>query len=226
MKRLRLHRRRPRDEMLAPWVAGAVILGGWGLAARFIGPERLSAPASGSGSAIVAPALPTATSQPTPPGGPEGDDPDTSPDLAALRERNLIIPVAGVDRAALVPSFSDDRGGRRVHEALDVLAPRGTPVVATDGGTIVKLFHSVRGGTTIYQFDPTGSFCYYYAHLDGYEPGLGEGDAVERGDTIGYVGTTGNAPPDTPHLHFAIFRLGPERHWWEGEPIDPYVVLR
>ena len=84
----------------------------------------------------------------------------------------------------------------------------------------------MRGGTTIYQFDPTGSFCYYYAHLDAYEPGLGEGDTVERGETIGYVGTTGNAPPGTPHLHFAIFRLGPERQWWEGVPIDPYLVLQ
>ena len=82
------------------------------------------------------------------------------------------------------------------------------------------------GGTTIYQFDLTGAFCYYYAHLDAYEPGLAEGDTVERGEIIGYVGTTGNAPPATPHLHFAITRLGPERQWWEGVAIDPYLVLR
>jgi murein DD-endopeptidase MepM/ murein hydrolase activator NlpD len=126
----------------------------------------------------------------------------------------------------LISSFSDARGSSRVHEALDILSPRGTPVVAAEAGTIVKLFESARGGTTIYQFDPSGSFCYYYAHLDSYAPGLREGATVERGQTIGYVGTTGNAPPQTPHLHFAIFRLGPERHWWEGVPIDPYLVLK
>jgi murein DD-endopeptidase MepM/ murein hydrolase activator NlpD len=153
-------------------------------------------------------------------------DPVTSSDVEALRERNLLVPVAGVERTALVPSFRDARGSSRVHEALDVLAPRGTPVVAVEAGTIVKLFHSVRGGTTIYQFDPTGAFCYYYAHLDAYDPGLKEGKTVERGETIGYVGTTGNAPPGTPHLHFAVFRLGPERQWWEGVPIDPYLVLK
>ena len=105
------------------------------------------------------------------------------------------------------------------------MAPRGTPVVAADHGTIVKLFQSKRGGTTIYQFDPSGTFCYYYAHLDGYVPGLAQGDAVERGQTIGYVGSTGNASPGAPHLHFAIFRLGPEQRWWEGEPLDPYRIL-
>jgi murein DD-endopeptidase MepM/ murein hydrolase activator NlpD len=244
MRRTRLHRRRARDEMLAPWIAAAVILGGWGLAARFIAPERVPAPAAFPPAAIAEPSPPPITAEPNPPAkvenpappahasldaptpAPAASDPDVSRDVAALRERNLLIPVAGVDRAALVSSFSDARGSSRVHEALDVLAPRGTPVVAVETGTIVKLFRSVRGGTTIYQFDPSGAYCYYYAHLDRYESGLGEGDTVERGQIIGYVGTTGNAPPGTPHLHFAIFRLGPERQWWEGVPIDPYLVLR
>jgi murein DD-endopeptidase MepM/ murein hydrolase activator NlpD len=253
MSRARPHRRRARDEVLAPWVAAAVILGGWGLAARFIAPEIPVPPPRAPGAGVVETASPSdrpdtplhAVMSPPPETGPAahastGDeasssvpatrpvpaDPVTSLDIAALRERNLLVPVAGVERTALASSFSDARGSTRVHEALDVLAPRGTPVVAVEAGTIVKLFRSVRGGTTIYQFDPTGAFCYYYAHLDSYEPGLKEGKTVERGETIGYVGTTGNAPPGTPHLHFAILRLGPERQWWEGEPIDPYLVLR
>jgi murein DD-endopeptidase MepM/ murein hydrolase activator NlpD len=151
---------------------------------------------------------------------------EQAPDIVALRERNLLIPVMGVARSALVPSFSDARGGNRKHEALDILAPRGTPVVAVEPGTIVKLFHSKPGGTTVYLFGSNGAYCYYYAHLDRYAEGLAEGQTVERGEIIGYVGTTGNAPPNTPHLHFAITRLGPEKHWWEGEPIDPYLVLR
>jgi peptidoglycan LD-endopeptidase LytH len=244
MSRTRLHRRRARDEMLAPWIAAVVILGGWGLAARFIAPEVAPAPAQTPPAASAEPSPPPVTAEPGPPvnvdepappahasldapsPAPETADPDISRDVAALRHHNLLIPVAGVDRTALVSSFSDRRGGTRVHEALDVLAPRGTPVVAVETGAIVKLFQSVRGGTTIYQFDPSGTYCYYYAHLDRYEPGLGEGDTVERGQIIGYVGTTGNAPPGTPHLHFAIFRMGPERQWWEGVPIDPYLVLR
>ena len=93
-------------------------------------------------------------------------------------------------------------------------------------GRIVKLFTSAAGGLTVYQFDPSETYCYYYAHLDSYAAGLVEGQTVRRGDVIGTVGTTGNAPPGTPHLHFAIFRLGPEKQWWEGEPIDPFPLLR
>ena len=107
------------------------------------------------------------------------------------------------------------------------MAPRRTPVLAVDDGMIAKLFNSRGGGgLTIYQFDPSEIFCYYYAHLDGYAPGLREGQAVRRGEIIGYVGSTGNASPDAPHLHFAIFRLTPERQWWKGEPINPYPVLK
>ena len=117
------------------------------------------------------------------------------------------------------------RGGRR-HEAIDILAPRGTPVKAVEDGRIARLFFSKAGGTTIYQFDPTERFCYYYAHLDRYADGLRENDQVRRGQVIGYVGTTGNAPKNTPHLHFAVFRLNAEKRWWEGTPIDPYDLLR
>jgi murein DD-endopeptidase MepM/ murein hydrolase activator NlpD len=147
-------------------------------------------------------------------------------DVAGLRGRNLEMPVEGVDRAQLTRQFTDLRGGNREHEALDILAPRNTPVQAVEDGTVAKLFLSKAGGNTIYQFDPSGLYCYYYAHLERYAEGLHEGQAVRRGQVIGYVGTSGNAPENTPHLHFAIFRLTPEKHWWEGTAIDPYDVLR
>ena len=136
------------------------------------------------------------------------------------------MPVDNVRRDQLVPSFQDRRGQERSHEALDILAPRNTPVRAVEDGAIARLFLSKAGGITIYQFDPTGRYCYYYAHLERYADGLKEGAKVDRGQVIGYVGTSGNAPKNAPHLHFAIFRLTAERHWWEGTPLDPYEVLR
>ena len=105
------------------------------------------------------------------------------------------------------------------------MAPRGTPVLAVDDGTIRKLFHSRAGGLTVYQFDPGEIYCYYYAHLDRYADGLIERMKVRRGDVIGYVGSTGNASPAAPHLHFAIFLLGPEKRWSEGKAINPYPLL-
>ena len=142
-----------------------------------------------------------------------------------LRERDFAFPVDDVDPATVHDSFSDARGQRR-HEALDIMAPRGTPVRAVEDGRIARLFTSEAGGLTIYQFDPTESFCYYYAHLDRYAAGLREGDPVRRGQVIGYVGSTGNAAEDAPHLHFAISRLTPEKKWWNGEPINPPPLLR
>lgn len=150
----------------------------------------------------------------------------TNDSVETLKERELSIPVEGVSAAALHDSFADSRDGTRAHEAIDIMAPRGTPVHATEDGVIQKLFTSKAGGLTIYQFDPTATFAYYYAHLDAYAPGVHEGQAVSRGDVIGYVGSTGNASPDAPHLHFAIFRLTPEHQWWKGDPIDPYPVLK
>jgi murein DD-endopeptidase MepM/ murein hydrolase activator NlpD len=150
--------------------------------------------------------------------------PDTHlPDRPPI-ERRLIVPVQGVQAAALRDHFNEMRGGHR-HEAIDIMAPRGTPVLAADAGKVVKLFLSKPGGLTVYQFDDSQTYCYYYAHLDGYAPGLKEGTLLRKGDVLGYVGSTGNASPDAPHLHFAIFRLGPELRWWEGVPIDPYEFL-
>ena len=144
--------------------------------------------------------------------------------VALLASRRLIVPIAGISRASLRDTFNERRGASQ-HEAIDIAAPRGTPVVAVGDGRVVKLFNSVPGGHTVYQFDPDEKFAYYYAHLEAYAEGLKEGMPVKRGDVLGYVGTTGDAAADAPHLHFAIFRLGPERHWWQGTPVNPYAFL-
>jgi murein DD-endopeptidase MepM/ murein hydrolase activator NlpD len=133
-------------------------------------------------------------------------------------------PISGLTLANLQDNFEEIHSGHR-HEAIDILEPRGTPVHAVVSGTIRKLFFSKPGGNTIYQFDEMGVYCYYYAHLDGYATGLQEGMHVERGDIIGFVGSTGNADPSTPHLHFAIFELGPEMRWWKGKAVNPYPGL-
>jgi peptidoglycan LD-endopeptidase LytH len=146
-------------------------------------------------------------------------------DLTNLRSRSLTIPVRGIASDDLESSFQDARGTRR-HEAIDILAPRGTDVVAVEDGRIMKLFTSAAGGLTIYQFDPSETFVYYYAHLDQYAPGLREGAMVRDGEVIGSVGTTGNAPKGTPHLHFAISKLDPDRRWWGGTALDPFLVWR
>lgn len=143
-----------------------------------------------------------------------------------LRSRRLEPPVESIRREDLKRSFTETRGGARRHEAMDIFAPRNAPVVAVEEGTIARLFFSRAGGITVYQFDPSERYVYYYAHLERYADGLREGDRVRRGQVIGYVGTSGNAPKNTPHLHFAIFRLTDEKRWWEGTPIDPYEVLR
>lgn len=143
-----------------------------------------------------------------------------------LAARTLIVPVEGIPAASLMDMYDQKRGSARRHEAIDIVAPRGTRVFAVDDGVVAKLFTSVPGGLTIYQFDREGKLAYYYAHLDRYAEGLKEGMALKRGDTVGYVGITGNAPPGAPHLHFAVFRLGPEKQWWKGEPVNPYPALR
>lgn len=140
-------------------------------------------------------------------------------------EPRIRLPLDGADLESLKGDFAEAREGHP-HEAVDMLAPRNTPVHAVSDGRIAKLFTSKAGGLTIYQFDPSERFCYYYAHLERYAAGLKDGDRVTEGQVIGYVGTSGNAPRDTPHLHFAIFELGPAKHWWEGKAIDPYEVFK
>nr|MDP9120170.1 M23 family metallopeptidase [Acidobacteriota bacterium] len=148
-------------------------------------------------------------------------------DVGGLLGRNLLLPVSGVQPQDLHDTFGDTRdGGGRLHEALDIPAPRNTPVLAVEDGKVAKIFWSKAGGNTLYEFDPGEAYAYYYAHLDRYADGVVEGGPLRRGQVIGYVGTTGNAPPDAPHLHFAIFRLDAGKHWWQGSPLDPYLVFR
>ena len=135
-----------------------------------------------------------------------------------------MVPVAGISPARLTDTFHEKRG-TRIHEATDILAPRGTPVLAVDEGRIAKLFTSAGGGITVYVADPTNQVIYYYAHLDAYQPGLREGMTVRMGDVLGTVGTTGNAPPNTPHLHFAIGEMDARRVWYHTKAIDPGPYL-
>ena len=184
--------------------------------------ERTPAPAPAPQAQTAAPARTTAaTPEPQLPA-----DLASQADYRELAGRRLTIPVAGTMASHLTNTFDDVRGGgARAHQALDIMAPRGTPVVAVEDGRIEKLFTSRPGGLTIYQFDPTRSYSYYYAHLDRYAEGLTEGQAVKRGEVIAYVGSTGNASPEGPHLHFGIFKLGPEKRWYEGAPLNPFPEL-
>ena len=134
------------------------------------------------------------------------------------------LPIDGLTAASLRDSFAEVHFGH-AHEALDLPAAKGAPVHAAVAGTIRKLFLSVPGGNTIYEFDDRAVYCYYYAHLDRYAAGLREGTRVERGDVIGFVGSTGDADPRWPHLHFAIFELEPEKQWWKGKAINPWPLL-
>jgi murein DD-endopeptidase MepM/ murein hydrolase activator NlpD len=175
-------------------------------------------------------APPSAAPPQTTPAPPTTTPPVLAPPAAALpadlAQRDLLLPVQGIRREELRDTFSETRSQNRVHEAIDIIAPRNTPVLAVDAGRIVKFFSSNLGGLTIYQFDPTETYCYYYAHLESYAPGLKEGDQVARGQVIGHVGSTGNAGPNNPHLHFAIFQLNAQKNWWQGEAINPYPILR
>ncbi len=138
----------------------------------------------------------------------------------------LLLPVQGIQASQLRDTFTDARSEGRVHDAIDIMADAGTPVLAVADGTVEKLFDSERGGLTIYQFEPSGRWCYYYAHLQRYADGLAEKQVIKRGEVIGYVGSTGNASADAPHLHFEVHVLGPEKQWWKGESINPYPLLQ
>jgi murein DD-endopeptidase MepM/ murein hydrolase activator NlpD len=148
----------------------------------------------------------------------------TSDELAELASE-LIVPVAGVEPKDLLDTFDEARGTRR-HNALDILAPRGTAVLSATDGRVRRVFSSEAGGLMVYASDPTDRFVLMYAHLDRYAEGLADGMQIKRGETIGYVGTTGNAPPNVPHLHFAIARTGNITRWWTGLPVDPRPLLQ
>lgn len=171
------------------------------------------------------PAPPAAPSQSTPTTPAAVSPPAPTRPAPIPGPAGLIVPVQGITPAQLSNTFDDARGTERVHEALDIMAPRGTPVLAVADGRIEKLFDSKQGGLTLYQFEPSGRFAYYYAHLDRYAAGIAEGQSLRQGQVLGYVGSTGNADPDGPHLHFAIYVLGPEKQWHNGTPINPYPLL-
>ena len=139
--------------------------------------------------------------------------------------RGLLVPVAGVAVSQLTDTFDEGRDGGRVHRALDILAPRGTPVLAADDGRVLRVRPNALGGNTVYATDPAGRVVYYYAHLDAYQPGLAEGQTIARGDVLGIVGTTGNAPKDTPHLHFQVMSMPSDGKYWDGDAINPYPLF-
>ena len=181
-------------------------------------PRPTPGPAAPNTEAVPTPASPGAES-PAAPASP------TSSEVADLLGRHLLLPVQGIQRSQLTDTFTDNRGDHS-HQALDIMAQRNTPVLAVEDGKLVKLFFSRLGGNTIYQFDPNSTYAYYYAHLERYADGLREGDMLRRGQVIGYVGTSGDAPANAPHLHFAIFQLTAEKHWWQGTAINPFPILR
>ncbi|NNG23462.1 M23 family metallopeptidase [Telluria aromaticivorans] len=149
----------------------------------------------------------------------------TAPADAVVAQAKLLVPVQGIKAPTLTDTFDQPRGNQRHHEALDIIAPKGTPVLAAADGKVEKLFQSKPGGTTLYQFDPSGKYAYYYAHLDRYADGIKEGMELKRGDVLGYVGVTGNSDPNAPHLHFSVVELTPEKQWWKGTPLNPYPLM-
>jgi len=153
-------------------------------------------------------------------------DCDMQSSIVELKQKNLLFPVQGINPATIKGSFTEARGAGSLHHASDILAPRNTPVIAIGDGTIAQLWLSKAGGNTIYQIDPSGKYSYYYAHLERYEQNLKVGATVRRGQTIGFVGTSGNAPPGTPHLHFSISKLVKSGVWWSGASIDPFEVFK
>lgn len=171
---------------------------------------------------------PDGTSAPTPPpqrAEPPPNRPVAPPPAANLPAGALVVPVAGVRAEQLSDTFTQSRSEGRAHNALDIMAPRGTPVVAAADGRVVKLFSSKRGGITLYQLGPDDRTVYYYAHLDRYADGIHEGQLLRRGETLGYVGDTGNSGAGNYHLHFAIWLITDPKRYWDGENVNPYPLL-
>lgn len=143
---------------------------------------------------------------------------------AILHAKRLMVPVAGIGPERVADTFTARRGAR-IHSALDIMAPRGTPVLSADAGRVFKVRSNNLGGLTVYTIDEAERFIYYYAHLERYPAGLREGQPLQPGDVIGYVGTTGNAPPNAPHLHFQLLLYRGNGRWWDGEPLNPHPYL-
>jgi murein DD-endopeptidase MepM/ murein hydrolase activator NlpD len=190
-------------------------------------------------------ASPTPTEQPTPAATPQSQSqtqPQSQPQpqpqsqsqgaavgdtASTLASMHLLIPVQGVRPEQLRDTFTEARSEGRVHDAIDIMAPRNTPVLAAADGCVVKLFRSEKGGITLYQLASADEhIVFYYAHLERYADGLVEGHVARRGETLAYVGDTGNAAPGNTHLHFQIYRVADPKHFWTGDNINPYTILR
>lgn len=141
--------------------------------------------------------------------------------IAELAARRLMVPVEGLSAKGVRDTFAAARSGGRTHRAIDFMAPRGTPVLSADDGRVLRLSRNTLGGITIYAIDSSERFVYYYAHLDGYRDGLEKGARLTRGELLGYVGTTGNAPENVPHLHFQVMRWPDDGAYWNGIALDP-----
>ncbi|MEO8562258.1 MAG: DUF2214 family protein [bacterium] len=170
-------------------------------------------------------ALDDSTNDALEPPQPSGTE-TVTPDDVALLTREIEMPLEGIDPTTLHSNFDERRGGgARQHQALDIMSPRGTPIRSAATGRVLKLFTSANGGLMIYAADSSERFILMYAHLDRYAPGLADGTAIARGQAIGYVGSTGNASPNAPHLHFAVARSADVKRWSRGKAIDPLPVL-
>ena len=154
-----------------------------------------------------------------------GASSSASADVDYLRSRQILVPVAGANMTHVEDSFNEPRDGDRVHRAIDILAPRGTPILSADDGRIIRMTTSTLGGISMYTVDPEQRIVYYYAHMDHYNDAMTTGKTISKGDTLGFVGTTGNAPKDTPHLHFQVMRWPADGKYWNGEPINPFDLL-
>ena len=185
-------------------------------------PVAFQAPSFDHGERKQPPAMPGPLPSPLP--APATPAPTNEADRMAPGA-TLAMPLDSIDPWKLESTFTQARNGH-VHEALDIMAPRGTPVRAVAEGNVTKLFTSKQGGLTVYQYDDSQTWCYYYAHLDHYASGLKEGVLLRKGEVLGYVGSTGDASPEAPHLHFAVFQLGPDKRWWQGTAVDPLPLLK
>ena len=222
-------------------VVGALIAFVWAMSKRSQTVQvAVVTPPASSNSAAVPPVAEPALAVPSPlPSvestvAPTPSETESTPPAAATPQDSpqlpspvtLLIPVAGVRPEELRDTFQESRSAGRTHDAIDIPAPRGTPVLAAADGRIVKLWQSVPGGTTIYQIDPNNSTVYYYAHLDRYADGLTEGHFARRGEVIGYVGDTGNAGAGNYHLHFSVLIVADPKRYWDGTNVNPYPLLK
>lgn len=196
----------------------------------FSGVSLLASVAAACARPVLYYPVPEGTSNPSTPAGATTSATDAPAPVASasdelLLTRHIVLPVAGADMSKVEDSFSEPRDGGRVHRAIDILAPRGTPILSADDGKILRMTTNSLGGISMYTVDSENRLVYYYAHMDHYNDAMSPGRTIAKGDTLGYVGTTGNAPKDTPHLHFQVMRWPADGKYWNGDPIDPYEAL-